>query len=213
MRIAARSLGLLVLLTASTLAAAQQKSSGATTYRWVDDQGVVHYGDSVPPEYAREERAVLDGQGNVVRKLEAQKTPQQLAEEAKREQELALQRQHDQVLLATYASAADIERLRDQRLEELQSQMRAAELYVDSLDARLRVLQERALAFRPYSERPDARRLPDHLAEDIVRTLSEMRSQRRLLETKRTEQEGLRAQFQADIDRFRELKALRTTMR
>ena len=35
-------------------------------YRWVDDDGVVHYGDHVPPQYASRNRDLLNTQGVTV---------------------------------------------------------------------------------------------------------------------------------------------------
>ena len=34
-------------------------AQGTTSYKWVDDKGVVHYGDRVPPDAVKRERAVL----------------------------------------------------------------------------------------------------------------------------------------------------------
>ncbi|HYC08791.1 MAG TPA: DUF4124 domain-containing protein, partial [Steroidobacteraceae bacterium] len=46
--------------------AAPPKSSSSTAkgiaYRWVDEQGVVHYGDHIPPEYATQDRAILNNE-------------------------------------------------------------------------------------------------------------------------------------------------------
>ena len=55
------------------------------TYRWVDDQGVVHYGDQVPPQYAQKEHTVLNTQGVEVKRLDAQKTPEQQAADARKQ--------------------------------------------------------------------------------------------------------------------------------
>ena len=49
--------------------------------------------------------------------------------------------------------------------------------------------------------------MPDDLAEDLVRTASEARNQRKALDGKRKEQVDMRAQFEEDIERFRELTA------
>lgn len=187
--------------------AADSKGSGLT-YRWVDDKGVVHYGDRVPAEYATQEREMLNRQGVEVKRLEAQKTPGQLAADAKQEQELAHQKQHDQFLLTTYATIKDIEQLRDLRLDQIEGQIRAATLFVDSLDVRMRALVGRARVFKPYSSRAGAHRMPDDLAEDLVRTVNEARNQRVALENKRAEKEAVRQQFETDIDRYRELKTI-----
>jgi hypothetical protein len=37
------------------------------TYKWVDSQGMTHYGDSIPPEYAQGSRSELNSQGVEVR--------------------------------------------------------------------------------------------------------------------------------------------------
>ena len=74
-------IGLAGLLPAGADAASSDRKS--TAYRWVDEQGVVHYGDSIPPQYAEKEHAVLNNQGVEVGHSDAQKTPEQLAAEAK----------------------------------------------------------------------------------------------------------------------------------
>jgi hypothetical protein len=187
-------------------AGADTKSSGPVTYRWVDDQGVVHYGDSVPPQYAEKEQKLLNKQGVEVGHTEAQKTPEQLAIEAKQHDEALKQQQHDNFLVTTYTSVKDIEALRDVRLDQLQGQRIAAEQYVDNLHSRLVALQTRAKHFRPYNSRPDAHRLPDDLAEDLVRTLNELQSQSNVLLAKNEEVSALKAQFQTDIERYRQLR-------
>lgn len=67
------------------------------------------------------------------------------------------------------------------------------------------------MVFKPYSANASARRMPDDLAEDLVRTLNEMRVQRGALAAKDEEEALLRSQFDADIQRYRELHAVRVT--
>lgn len=179
----------------------------SVTYRWTDEQGIVHYGDRIPPQYAQQERSVLNSQGVEVRKLDAQKTPEQLAAEQRIQQGIVRQKQHDAFLMNTYTSVKDIEALRDLRLDQLHGQKVAAEQYVDSLHSRLGVLQTRAKVFKPYSPRPEAHRMPDDLAEDLVHTLNELRTQTSVVVSKGNEETALKAQFQADIERYRELHA------
>src|SRR5262245_17928609 len=190
-------------------AAAEPSDKKAVTYRWVDEKGVVHYGDRVPPQYTEKESILLNREGVEVGKLEAQKTPEQLAEEARRQQAALRQKQHDSFLLTTYASVADIERLRDERLDTIQGQRQAAEQYVENLRSSLALLKTRAMMFKPYNPRAEARRLPDDLAEDLVRTLNEMRTQQGTLDAKDAEEASLRKQFQGDIERYKELRTAR----
>ena len=87
------------------------------------------------------------------------------------------QKQHDAFLVSTYTSVKDIEALRDVRLDQLKGQRAAAEQYVEGLRVRLAALQTSAFSFRPYSARAGARRMPDDLAENLVRTVNELREQ------------------------------------
>jgi hypothetical protein len=198
-------------LTASAAFAASPTGSGKATYRWVDDQGVVHYGDQIPPEYAGKDREIMNPQGVPVGHLDGQKSAEQVAAEARARTAIIKQKQHDTFLVTTYTSVKDIEALRDQRLEQLKTQRVAGQQYVESLRARLGALQTRAMGFRPYSANAAARAMPDDLAEDLVRTLNEMRTQTGDLASKGEEEAQLRAQFQADIERYRELHTLHTT--
>ena len=92
------------------------QNSGRKVYKWVDAQGITHYGDQIPPEYASQESALVNKQGVEVGRQEAQKTPEQLA--AAEQQRLDAERRasRDKNLLNTYVSVQEIERLRDQRL-------------------------------------------------------------------------------------------------
>lgn len=198
---------LLALACVAGPAMAQNGDKGGIAYRWVDEHGVVHYGDSVPPKYARDQRELLNSQGVVVGHVDAEKTPAQLAAQARARAQRQAQKQRDYFLLSTYASVKDIESLRDERLSQLQAQQVAAQQYVDSLQARLTSLESRAQQFKPYSSRSDAPRMPDELAQELVQTASEVRLQDQAIQA-RTEQEAqVRSQFQSDIQRFEQLKA------
>ncbi len=206
-----RMLGWLIaacLATGAAGAAPTHSSSGKPTYRWVDDQGVVHYGDQIPAQYAGKDREVMNPEGIPVQHFAGQKSPDQLASEARERAAEIKQKQHDSFLVTTYTSVKDIEALRDARLDQLYTQRNAAAQYVEGLRARLGALQSRALSFRPYAAGAAARRMPDDLAEDLVHTVNEMRTQSSALATSKEEETKLRAQFQADIERYRELHTL-----
>jgi hypothetical protein len=204
MRFRTHCLAVALLCSVSGLTHAADARVGA--YKWVDENGVTHYGDSVPAQYAKKESTVLNKQGMVVGRTDAQKSPEEQAQADREKEAMIRQKQHDSFLLSTYTSVKDIEALRDERLEQISGQRRAAEAYVETLHGRLSALQSRAFNFKPYNERQSARRMPDDLAEDLMRTLNEMRSQKTALVAKDTEETALRAQFQSDIDRYRELR-------
>ncbi len=207
-----RPLSILLLAAAAALAstqlAAQSNSTkhGGIAYRWVDEQGVVHYGDNIPAQYSSQERAVLNGDGIEVSHQDAQKSPEQAAAAERARADVLRQRQHDSFLVSTYTSVKDIESLRDLRLDQLQGQRAASAQYVESLRARLGTLQSRVLAYQPYSEK--GRPMPDDVAENLVRTLNEVRQQTAALAATSEQEKELRRQFDADITRYRELHTI-----
>jgi hypothetical protein len=198
------------LLTVSAAIAQRQKPNSSapqgTTYKWVDENGVTHYGDHVPSEYSQREQTVLNAQGLEVQKRQAEMSPKEAAEYAAKQKEESRRKQHDMFLISTYPSVKEIENVRDVRLDQINGQITAAEAYISSLTTRVDGLKSRALAFAPYNTKPNARRMPDDLAEEMVRAMSELRTQNSALAAKKTEHQNVVASFDADIKRFKELR-------
>ena len=209
-RVRLLALGLACVSGAVAYGQTQEKPS---VYRWVDDKGVVHYGDRIPVQDSQKESAVLNRQGVEVDRRSAQKSPAEQAEQLRRDQEQAKVQQHDNFLLTTYTSPKDIEDLRDARLAELTGQHAAAEQYVATLNVRLGIYQSQAMSFRPYNEDPKAHKMPDDLAENIVHTLSELRTQHNALAAKDREVLAVRAEFDSDLQRYKTLRAARLDTR
>ena len=99
-----RWLTLLLLLGVASTGLAQKK-----VYRWVDENGQIHYGDRIPPRYAKTERAEINERGVVVDVKEREKTVEEVAAaqaaadaaalEVKRAEEQA---RYDRYLLSSY---------------------------------------------------------------------------------------------------------------
>ena len=180
-------------------------------YRWVDEDGQVHYGDSIPPEYSDLPKQVLNEHAVTVEHLEGRKTEEQLvAEEKARQLEMQkeLQLRADKALLATYLSVEEIVMHRDRRIELFQAQARVTELYLRNLERRLAKLKREAARYRPYSEDPDAPLISEDLVADINETQSTIaRHQKNLLKFQEDEQQIV-ARFEGDINRFKALKGL-----
>jgi hypothetical protein len=201
-----------LLTSAAVLAVAQAQaprpaSSGVKeTYKWTDENGVVHYGDHVPAEYSQREQHLLNSQGLEVGKKQAEMSPKEAAEYAAKQRDEARRKQHDMFLISTYPSVKEIENVRDVRLDQINGQIIAAEAYISSLTTRVDGLKHRALIFAPYNTKPGARRMPDDLAEEMVRAMSELRTQNSALDAKKGEHQNVVAAFDADIKRFKELR-------
>lgn len=191
---------------------AADKSSGSTShrlYKWVDEQGKVHYGDKVPPEYAKQERKVLNEQGVAVKTLEAAKTPEQIAEEERlaaqrKEQEriAAEQAAHDRMLLATFTTEDDMVMTRDGKIAAIDGVLRVTRDRIDNIEENLSQLTREAAELE-RAGKP----IPDTLHEEILGARGQIQRYLDYIASKRREQEDIRAQFEADIRRFRELKS------
>ncbi len=203
LRIIAAAVGAAILFQG--IADAANTSGSTKTYRWVDDKGVTHIGDSIPPEYASQGRQELNQQGVALRETPRQPSPAEAIQAQQAAAEVAKRRQHDSFLLTTYTQVRDIEQLRDERVGLIDGQMEIARLSLNSTDQRIVSIEGRMRNFQPYSASPNARRMPDQLAEEVVRTLKERRSLTESLAARESEKNELRAQFDADIARYREL--------
>jgi hypothetical protein len=213
--------GRLCLLSASVLAfavasAAQRGSTSSARgafYRCKDASGQTHYGDSVPPACAGVDTEVLDERGMLVRVIEgaatrAERQKREAAEEEARK-ERERREQHDRMLIDTYMAVADIERLRDQRIEQLAAQYRVTETNIANLRERQTRLETQIARFKPYNSNTNAPPLPDHLAEEMVNTVNSLRTYQEMLVANQREQDELKASFAADIKRFKELKGIK----
>jgi len=188
------------------LNAAHAQQGSKETYKWTDENGVVHYGDHVPAEYSQREQRLLNSQGLEVGKKQAEMNPKEAAEYAKKQKEEARRKQHDMFLISTYPSVAEIENVRDARLDQINGQIGASEAYIATLSTRVDRLKQRSMGYAPYNDKAGARRMPDDLAEEMVRTLSELRTQNSALAQRRSELQKVVDQFDADIKRFKELR-------
>ena len=180
-------------------------------YKWVDEHGVTHFGDSIPPQYRDLPKDVVNEHGVAVDHLEGKKTPEQLEAERlenERLQAIELQRRADQALLATYLSVEEILMHRDRRVELFQAQARVTELYLRNLDRRLEKLRTDAERYQPYSEDPDAPMIADDLADELRETKKIIERHKRNLKKFQTDEQQIIARFDGDIDRFKMLRGI-----
>ncbi len=199
---------LLALLALAPLAVSAQDTR---VYKWVDENGVTHYGDSIPARYAELPKEVLNDHGVTVENLEGKKTEEQIAAERAEQERLAaieLQRRADQALLATYLSVDEILMHRDRRVELFQAQARVTELYLRNLERRLHKLRTEAANFQPYSEDPNAPMIGEDLATDLRKTKAIIERHERNLEKFQEDEQQIIARFDGDISRFKVLKGI-----
>jgi len=196
----------LLVLGSSALARQEGK-----VYRWVDEEGNVYYGDSVPAEFRDQPKDVLDDSGVTIDTIEGKKSEEQLEQERLENERLeakALQLRMDRALLATYLSVDEIVLHRDRRVELFQAQSRVTELYLRNLERRLQKLRDEASRYQPYSQDTNAPMIDEGLAEDLRKTKDTIHRHQRNLKKYATDEEQIIARFDGDIARFKALKGL-----
>ncbi len=199
------------LLLGSTIGSA----TAGQLYRWTDEDGVVHYGDRVPPEATKLDREELNRYGVAIKTMPRELSDTELAEhqrkkaiEVAEEKRIRDARERDAVLLNTYLSVEEIESLRNRRNELLDGQIRVTELYLENLRTKLTRLQKDASRFQPYNPDPNAPPIHDWMAKELSNTLNSILSYEKTLNDTRETQAELVTKFDSDIDRYRSLRGL-----
>jgi chromosome segregation ATPase len=179
------------------------------TFKWVDNEGQVHYGNRVPPEYAKAERKVINEQGRIVKVYEAAKSPEEKAAaqkaadlEARKKVHNEKQAIHDRSLLATYASEQDMQLARDGRVASVEALLQLTNSRIESMKQRLLGLTEEAATY----ER-SGKKLPHTLESQIKNLRAQITKNDAFVKEKEQELDDINRQFDNDINRFIELTA------
>ena len=193
--------------TLACLALCLPALASAQLYKWVDENGQVHYGDRIPPKYAKKERKELNEQGVVVNTRERELTASELAErerqaaEMERETLASKERaRYDRYLVTTYSSVADLIAVRDERLSTIDSRIALAKKNT----ARTEDTLTRLLAQRESlesSNKPVPDKLQAQISEYEQGLVNGLRGVRNL-EDDRVE---IESKFNRDMERYLEL--------
>lgn len=184
-------------------------AGAAQFYKWVDDQGRVHYSDAVPPDAAGQQREVKSSSGETVQTIEPPPTREELEakqrahETAKRaERRRRAQAEYDRTLLLTFSSAQEIKSAREDRLRAISAQIALSQKRLDKLQARLQAQRRKAVRLErtgggdPAPVYAQIAQLQQHIDENAA-----------FIERKRREQEQTRREFAHHLSRYRELMA------
>ncbi len=195
----------IVILLIGLLATGQVLAQ--SVFRWTDDDGQVHYGHAVPPQYRALGYERLAPDGRVLERVAPAMTPDERAEEAARlalqaelQAEQETQAARDRLLLAAYRSEQDLADTRDDRLLAMQHQRRAIETSYNHAVQRFEDLVARAASHRRNSEP-----VPETIASSIRTTQAEVRRLRDAMAEMDERMEHVHERFDVDLERFRSL--------
>lgn len=204
----ARVLRTLVFATACGLAA---NSLAAALYKWVDEKGVVHYTDKMPPEAVDRGNVELSKQGVAIKKVDPALTAEQRrAKEQEEERKRALAKQQEEVarrdraLLASYTSESEIDLARQRAINAIDSVVQSSAAYTERASKRKAEVQQQMATFT-NQKRP----VPPVLEREFESLNEELDRQAEVVATKRKEAAAINAKYDADKARWRELAAQR----
>lgn len=166
-------------------------------FKWVDEKGVTHYGDSVPPQYADHAQSEINSRGMAVKPRQNTKP----SKDDKTTKVLTEQDRSDRALLAAYTSEQEIDAARDRNLQ-------AANLLTDSLQQRKIAAQGRMDARKKVMDDIVKRKkpIPDDLLQDQKENQAELARIDQQIKQQNVDVEAIRNRFDNDKRRYVELK-------
>lgn len=204
-----RSTLVLIVSLLGLAAAGSAIAAGSKIKKCQDATGKWHYGTTAARECAQSKVIELDGSGYQRKVIAAPPTEAELKQrEANKEERERLAKEtehnarHDEILLATYGHEDDITYIRDRKLGQLESSIKATEDTLDPLRKALGRLQAQAA-----DEQKRGKGVSEQTAQGIARSEAQIAKHEAAIAKKRQEQETLRTQYEADYKRYLELKA------
>ncbi len=198
-----------VLLTISIGLLLAPWTAQAILYKWVDDDGRVHFGDRIPVQFQLKAHDEINQRGIVLKHREAAKTPEEKAEAKRLEKErktLALaekkRKQRDRVLLDTYTTERDLIVARDSRLEAVGSQVQLAETIISDSNKTIGSLEKQVVQIKASN-----REVPADIYQRIDSEKQQVKVQSKVKQGHIKRRDEITAQFNGYVERFKVLKA------
>lgn len=178
----------------------------AKTYKWVDDKGVTHMGDTIPPEYANKDRQLLNKSGVVVKNqdvLTAEEKRAKEAESAKNRAEESTardQKLRDKSLIDTYSNVNEIELSRTRSLQQVEAR-------INSVNSQLKMANNNLLALQKDADTRNkaGTKVPVSLQEDIRTAQDRVNRLQQDMGKYKAEKLSVEARYDADKMRYKEL--------
>ncbi len=184
---------------ALVLFAAFSATAEAKLYKWVDDKGVTHYGETVPPEYANKDRVQFNDKGSVVKK---KASPEDAASGKKTPEEQAAieQRRKDSALLNTYSNEKEIDLALERNMQQVDARINSIHMLQKSAQESRSSYQKEAAQMKAAG-----RKIPASLQTDIAEAEKKITQLQQDLTQAESKAAAVKATFAADKARYREL--------
>lgn len=182
-------------------------SAEAKLYKWVDDKGVTHYGEIIPPEYADKEKDSLKKSGLL------EKRPEKIDQNAVRAKEEAEkkrlvdnqaameQQRRNSALLNTYSNETEIDQALERSVVLINARIDSNKMLLKSSQGTLDDLQKEADGRTKANKK-----VPPSLAKDI--SMTEARVLKYSTELSKSEEElnAVKTRFENEKALYRKIK-------
>jgi DNA repair exonuclease SbcCD ATPase subunit len=189
------------------LAAAFSGGANGELYRYQNEDGKVVYDQHVPPQYVKRGYEVLSDDGELIRVVPGELTPEEkkrrdarIAAEKAEQHRLEEQRKNDAELMRLYKSVEDVENARDRKIKALQNSIDLSQENLDRLFNQKRNVESHAATL----ER-DGLPVNEDIMEQLRAIESQIATQNAEIEARKREQDDIRDQYGRDIERLQEL--------
>lgn len=197
------------LLTLSAMILFNPFVAQAKMYKWLDENGQMHFGDRIPAKYQVKKHEELNERGMTMKHQEAAKTAEQKEEEKRLEKKqkhaeflAQKERKRDRVLLDTYTTERDLIVARDSRLEAVGSQIQLAESIIKDSNAKIETMEQQVARVKASN-----RDVPPKLFKRIENEKQQVEVQSKVMEKHKERRDDIATQFNGYIERFNTLKA------
>ncbi len=182
---------------------------------WTNKDGVRECGNIVPPEYAQKEVQVINEKGITVEVKERAKTTEELEQEqsarAEEEARIAAEKKrnekraaHDHLLLSTYTTEAELLAARDRITDAIDGTIEVTRAIISQLNNKLDGLKRRAASLE-RAGKPVSMELKDDMAMLDRRIIDKQE----YIQNKQQEKMLLIERYEADLNRYHELKNIK----
>jgi hypothetical protein len=200
------------VLCSILLAAFATSAHAGTIKKCKDESGQWHYGDDAAAACANSKVIEMSGSGVTKQVIDAPPSASDLDEfrrkqmEAQKAKEAAAeQKKRDKTLLDTYAVEDDIIYARDRQIAQLNNSIKSGEETLKSLVA----VRDRMRA-AATEEKQTKGSVSKQTSSNLQRAEKQVEQHSENLDSKRKEVETIRARYEADLQRYRELKGIKT---
>ena len=189
-------------------------SAMAETFKWVDEKGVTHYSDSLPPDYSKNANSRIDKRGMVTKKTDRALTEAEIKARENEVQRLKQeeikakeQKRMDEIMLATYANETEIDLVRDRALEPFDGKIFSARERIKYVQQQLADQLKELEFYEGTTKDGEKKKLPPRIIKDIAAKKKEITELEQSIKRLDADKGAIVTKFSLDKQRFREIAA------